>query len=146
MSATSDGDKKRIAADCWRRGNAALPAENFDYAIEMYLTAVKLLPDSLVYRQSLRFTEYKKFKNNGSGASMAGMRAMGSRGRVKTARLSKDWATVDLAAEEGLQLNPWDVGFNIDVGDAARARGHGEVAVFAYQEALKREPGHKELN
>lgn len=146
MSATSDGDKKRIAADCWRRGNTALPAENFDYAIEMYLTAVKLLPDSLVYRQSLRFTEYKKYKNNGSGASMAGMRAMGSRGRVKTARLSKDWATVDLAAEEGLQLNPWDVGFNIDVGDAAKARGHGEVAVFAYQEALKREPGHKELN
>ena len=98
--------QKEIAADCWRRGNEAIAKENWDYGIQMYFTAVKLIPDNLMYRQSLRFTEYKKYNNNGSGATMASMRSMGSKGSVKKSRMTKNWQAVDVAAEEGLQVIP----------------------------------------
>ncbi|RPI89284.1 MAG: tetratricopeptide repeat protein [Planctomycetaceae bacterium] len=145
-SSMSGDDKRKIAADCWRRGNEAIAKENWDYGIQMYFTAVKLIPDNLMYRQSLRFTEYKKYNNNGTGATMASMRSMGSKGSVKKSRMTKNWQAVDVAAEEGLQVNPWDVGFNGDVGDAAKAQGFPEVAIFAYEEALKKEPTNKEIN
>jgi tetratricopeptide (TPR) repeat protein len=143
---SSADNNKKIAADCWRRGNEALPKENWDYAIQMYSTSVKLFPDNLTYRHSLRFTEYKKYGNNGSGAKMAGMRLMTVKGRIKKARLSKDWQTVDATAEEGLQINPWDVSLNFELGDACRARGYNEVAIFAYEEALKKEPLNVPIN
>jgi len=142
---TADNNKK-IAADCWRRGNEALPKENWDYAIDMYSTSVKLFPDNLTYRQSLRFTEYNKYGKNGTGAKMAGMRLMTVKGRIKKARMSKDWQAIDATAEEGLRINPWDVQLNFELGDACRARGFHEVAIFAYEEALKKEPLNVPIN
>ena len=146
VAAGNPQDHNKIAADCWRRGNEAVQKENWDYAIQMYFTAVKLRPDNLTYRQSLRFAEYKKYNGNGTGASMASMRSMGSKGKVKKCRMSKDWPGVDVAAEEGLQVNPWDLGFNTDVGDAAKTLGFAEVAIFAYEEVLKKDPGNKDVN
>jgi len=142
----STPDKKKIAADCWRRGNEAIPKENWDYAIQMYHTCVKLFPENLMYRQSLRGAEYKKYGNNGSGAKMAGMRLMGIKGRTKKARMQKNWAALDEAAEEGLQVNPWDPQLNTDVADACKALGYPDSAIFAYEEALKVEPLNKDNN
>jgi tetratricopeptide (TPR) repeat protein len=142
----STTDKKKIAADCWRRGNEAIPKENWDYAVQMYLTCVKLFPDNLMYRQSLRGSVKKKYGENGAGAKMAGMRLMGTKTKIKKARMSKDWAGLDDAAEEGLQVNPWDPQLNADLGDAATHLGYEDVAIFAYEESLKAEPANKEIN
>lgn len=142
----STTDKKKIAADCWKRGNEAVPKENWDYAIQMYLTCVKLFPDNLMYRQSLRGTEYKKYDDNGTGAKMAGMKLMGTKTKIKKARMSKDWAGLDQAAEEGLQVNPWDPQLNADLGDACAHLGYPDVAIFGYTESLKSDPTSKEIN
>lgn len=141
----SDNDKK-IAADCWRRGNEALPKENWDYAIQMYLTGVKLVPGNLTYRHSLRGTEMSKYGGNGTGAKMAGMKLMGTKTKISRARLSKDWKTLDQAAEEGLQVNPWDSQLNADLGDACANLGYVDVAIFGYETSLKSDPGNKEIN
>ena len=145
-SSMSDDQKRKIAADCWRRGNEAIPKENWDYAIQMYKTSVKLCPENLTYRQQLRFTEYKKYDNNGSGARMANMKLMTVRGRVKKARMSKDWPGLAEAAEDGLEVNPWDAQLGGDLGDALKELGYQEVAKFAYQEALKVDPGNVAMN
>lgn len=142
----STPEERKIAADCWRKGNEALPKENWDYAIQMYYTCVRLVPDNLMYRQSLRGTEHKKYGDNGTGARMASMRLVGPKTRIKKARMSKDWASLDLAAEEGLQVNPWDAQLNADVGDAAAQRGFQDVAIFAYEASLRAEPANKEVN
>ncbi|MBI3862239.1 MAG: tetratricopeptide repeat protein, partial [Planctomycetia bacterium] len=126
-----------MASACWVRGNEAVPKENWDYAIQMYGTSVKLVPDNLMYRQSLRFTEYKKYDNNGSGAKMSGMKLVGPRTKIKKCRMSKDWTGVDQAAEEGLAVNPWDPQLGADVGDACLELGYQECAIFAYEESLK---------
>ena len=139
-------EKRKIAAECFRKGNEAIPKENWDYAIQMYTTSVKLVPDNLMFRQTLRATEQKKYGGNGTGGTMAGMRLMTVRGKIKKARYSKAWPLVEEAAEEGLAINPWDPQLNADLGDACREQGYEEVAIFAYEESLKKEPTNKDVN
>ncbi len=125
---------------CWKKGTDAMSKENWDYCIEMFGQCAKLVPDNLVYRQTLRNCEYRKYKNNKTGASMASMRLMGTRGKIKKARTAKSWAEMDAAAEEGLIINPWDAQLNADLGEAARNQGHDDVAIFGYQMAVQAEP------
>jgi tetratricopeptide (TPR) repeat protein len=139
-------EKIKIAADCWRRGNEAVPKENWDYAIQMYGTSAKLVPDNVMYRQSLRGTEYKKYDNNGVGAKLANMRLMGVKTKLKKCKLSKDWAAVVEACEEGLQVNPWDAQLGADLGDALNTLGYADVAIFAYEESLKVDPTNVAVN
>jgi tetratricopeptide (TPR) repeat protein len=136
----------KIAADCWRKGNEAIPKENWDFAVAMYTTSVKLVPDNLNYRQNLRFTEYKKYDMNMKGAAMASMKLMGPRGRIKKCRMGKDWKGVAEAAEDGLAVNPWDPQLGADLGDALTALGYQEVAKFAYEESLKIDPNNVAVN
>src|SRR5690606_23976007 len=67
------------------------------------------------------------------------------RGMIKKARMQKNWEQVDQEAEKGLQINPWDVQLNADVGQACRERGFMEVAVYAYEKALESDAANKEL-
>jgi len=133
----STGDKDDLARRCWVRGNEAIPKENWDYAIQMYGQAAKMVPNNLTFRQSLRFTEYKKYDNNKKGAAMAGMKLMGPKGRIKKCRMSKNWAGVADAAEDGLAINPWDAQLNADLGDALKELGHIDTAIFSYQQSIE---------
>ena len=141
----SEDQKKVIAAMCWKKGNEALGKENWDYAIEQYFTSVKMAPDNLVYRQSLRGAEQRKYNNNGKGAAMAGMKLMGVNTSIKTARLKKNWADLAAAAEEGLKINPWDAGLNAALGDACKELGYNDVAIFAYEMSLKSDGTNKQV-
>ena len=89
---------KRIANECWKKGSSATSNENWDFAVEMFSTAVNLVPENLVYRQSLRGAEYRKYNNNGTGARMAGAKLMGIRSRIKKARGKEDWLTMNQEA------------------------------------------------
>jgi tetratricopeptide (TPR) repeat protein len=135
--------KRKIATDCWMKGNQAIPKQNYDYAIEMYRKAVQLAPDNLTFRQSLRGAEYKMYDDNKSGAKFASIRLTGVRNTIRKLRKAKDWPAVDLAAEEGLTVNPWDAQLNADVGDACHSLGYAEVAEFAYQCAVEGNPESK---
>lgn len=136
--------KRRIALECYKKGNEALSKHNFDYSVDMFGKCVMLVPDHLHYRQVLRGAECKKYRDNGSGASMAFVRVTGARTKSKKARMQKNWHELDRAGEEGLTINPWDGQFNADVGDAAVHLNYGEVAVFAYELAAKADPKNKD--
>ncbi|MCA9071160.1 MAG: tetratricopeptide repeat protein, partial [Planctomycetaceae bacterium] len=128
---------KRIANQCWQSGTAAVNKKNFDYAVEQFSTAAKLVPDNLVYRQTLRGAEYAMYDNNGSGARMSGAKLMGVRGRVKKARGKEDWKTMNEEAESGLKVNPWDAQLEAWVGEACVNLGFQEIGIFAYSNAVK---------
>ncbi len=130
---------KRIANECWKSGSAATTKENYDYAVEQFATAARLVPDNLVYRQSLRGAEYRMYKNNGSGAKLAGAKLMGVRSRVKKARGKEDWTTMNEEAEKGLQINPWDAQLEAWVGEACAKMEFFEIALFAYSNAVKQD-------
>lgn len=128
---------KRIANECWKSGTAAVSKQNFDYAVEQFSTAARLVPENLVYRQTLRGAEYAMYKNNGTGARMAGAKLMGIRSRVKKARGKEDWKTMNEEAEKGLVINPWDAQLEAWVGEACKNMEIPDVAIFAYSNAVK---------
>ncbi len=142
---SADEQKKRkIAIECYKKGNEALAKQNFDYSVEMFGKCVMLVPDHLHYRQMLRGSVCKKYRDNKSGAAMASMRVMGTRTKTKKARMQKNWHELDRSAEEGLTVNPWDAQFNADVGEAASHLGYSEVAVFGFEKAVESDPKNKD--
>lgn len=139
------GDNRKYAAECWRRGTEAMQKENWDYAIQMFSQCVRFEPQKLLFRQTLRGTEKKKYGGNKSGAKMGGMKLMGPRGRIKKGKLKKDWNLVDEACEEGLTINPWDAQMNADLGTACKNLGYMENAAFSYECAIEGDPTNKEF-
>lgn len=139
---TSDRNKK-IAADCWRRGNEALAKENWDYSIEMFTTAVKLDPEALLYRQTKRGAERKKYGDNNTGSKMGVLKLAGSKTKIKNSRRKKDWAAVDEIAEESLSINPWDPALNADMAEACQNQGYLDAAIFGYKMAIENDKANK---
>lgn len=139
---TSDRNKK-IAADCWRRGNEALSKENWDYSIEMFTTAVKLEPAALLYRQTKRGAERKKYGDNQSGSKMGVLKLASIKTKIKNARRKKDWAGVDQLAEEGLSLNPWDAVLNAEMATACQNLGYEDAAIFGFKVAIENDKTNK---
>lgn len=135
---------RKIAGLSWQRGTEAMSKQNWDFAVQMFSQCASLVPDNLTYRQTLRGCQEKKYNNNKTGASMAFLKVNAARSKVKKAQKAQQWREMDRAAEEGLALNPWDVQFNSDVGDACRELGYDDVAVFAYQSAVQAQPDNKE--
>ena len=154
----SDEQKKKLAAECFRRGTEAMGKENWDYAIQMFGQSVTFDATNLMFRQTLRGVEEKKYRHNKTGAKMAGMKLMGVKTKISKARLTKDWKKLDQLAEEGLTVNPWDAQLNADLGDANKNQGDAikkndpddavaqdyyKIAIFGYDRAVKADLNNK---
>ncbi len=140
----SDDVKKKLAADCFKRGTEAMMKQNWEYSCQMFRQSTNLVPENLLYRQSLRGATEKRYNGNGTGAAMSGMRLMGIKTSIKKSRMQSDWNAVINSAEDGLALNPWDHSLNADLGDALSAVGFTDGAVFAYERAVSKDPNNKE--
>ncbi|MGE3316307.1 MAG: tetratricopeptide repeat protein [Planctomycetaceae bacterium] len=143
MSMSTDSNRNKIAADCFKKCNEAMHKQNWDYAIDMATKAVRFVPDNLLYRQTLRGVEERKYNNNKTGAKMAGLKLTGIRTRITRARMKSDWQSLDAAAEDGLAVNPWEAQLNADLGEACHNLGYAEVAIFSYQRAVAGDPNNK---
>ena len=139
----ADDPKTRMAQECFRKGTEAMAKQNWDYAIEMIGQSVKFLPSNLLFRQTLRGVEKKKYPTKGAGAKMAGMRLMGVKASIKKARMTRNWANLDQSAEEGLILVPWDAELNADVAEATANQGFIDVAVQAFRWSVDMDPNNK---
>ncbi len=138
---------EEIAKKCWQFGSKAVNAENWDYAVQMFLKSVQHCPGNLVYRQSLRGAENRKYGNNKKGAGMmANMKLMGINGKITKLKGKGLWDEMDHAAEEGLLLNPWDPKLNSDAGYACMKRGYEEVAKFLLETAVSADPESVKYN
>ena len=100
----SDNDRKRIAAECFRKGTEAMNKENWDYAIDMFSKSMLMEADNLMFRQTRHGCIRKKYKDNGTGAKMAGMKLMKFRGKIKKALGKEEWDAADKLAEEAWPL------------------------------------------
>ncbi|MES2789904.1 MAG: tetratricopeptide repeat protein [Planctomycetota bacterium] len=140
----SDDRKKKLATDCFKRGTEAMMKQNWEYSCEMFRQSVNLVPENLLYRQSLRGATERRYNNNGTGASMVGMRLMGTKASIKKSRMQSDWNSVITSCEDGLALNPWDAGLQADLGDALNAVGFLEPALFCFERAVKGDPNNRE--
>jgi hypothetical protein len=87
MPSESDSPEIHNARTFFQYGNDAATKSNYDYAIDMYRRACKLVPDNLSYRQSLRIAQRRKFNNEPAKVGMlAGARNQPIRMRARSAR------------------------------------------------------------
>jgi hypothetical protein len=127
-----DRHRRELIARGLKAATEAMAGRNWDRAAKMFAACLELGPDNLKFRQSLRGCQRKKYKDNRIGDETAYLAIQRIRTTVEVARAAGDWIELDLAAEEGLALNPWDRQFNIDLGDANTELGRLEIARFAY--------------
>lgn len=126
-----DEDNVKRASVRYRRGVEAMERRDWDVASEMFAVSVDLCPDKLNFRQLLRNSVCKRYRDNKTGAGGAApFRLKGLYAAVRKAMGAEDWLLADRLCEQGLALNPWDVFLNANLGRVARRRGFLEVARF----------------
>ena len=124
MSSEPDSPELQKAKTFFQYGNDAAMKSNFDYAIDMYRQACKLVPDNMMYRQALRGIERKKFKDDPKQVGMmAGARNQPTILRARSARSKQNWAHALEVCEEAFVNNPWDVGAARVAAEAAEGMG-----------------------
>jgi tetratricopeptide (TPR) repeat protein len=139
-------EHRRIAAGQFERANEVIASGNYDYGIQLLLTCCKLDPANLVFRQALRRTEKVKYKNNLRGSRLALLTTSPAKARIKAARRSRDYLRVLEAGEEVLARNPWDVGTQMVMAEAAEALGLLDLAVWTLEQARQKDAKHVALN
>jgi tetratricopeptide (TPR) repeat protein len=144
--ATPSPEHRRVAAGQFERANQVIKTGNYDYGIQLLLTCCKLDPGNLVYRQALRKTEKVKYKNNLRGSRLAFLTTSATRTKLKAARAGRDYLRVLEHGEEILTHNPWDVGTQMDMADAADALGLLDLAVWNLEQARQRNPQDATVN
>jgi len=139
-------EHRRVAAGQFERANQVLSSGNYDYAIQLLITCCKLDPGNLIYRQTLRKTEKKKFHNNLRGSRLAFVTTSAAKTKLKAARASRDHLKVLEHGEEVLARNPWDVGTQKDMAEAAESLGLLDLAVWSLEHARQKNPKDATVN
>jgi tetratricopeptide (TPR) repeat protein len=143
---TPSPEQRRVAAGQFERANQVIATGNFDYGIQLLLTCCKLDPGNLIYRQSLRKTEKAKYNNNLRGSRLAFLTTSTTKTKLRAAKASRDYLRVLECGEEILVRNPWDVGAQMNMAEAAEALGHLDLAAWTLEQARQRNPQDATVN
>lgn len=143
---TISAEHRRIAAERFDRANQVIGGGNFDYGVQLLLACCKLDPSNLLFRQTLRRTQKAKFDNNLRGSRLAFLTTFRTRAKLKAAKRSRDHLKVLEHGEEILARNPWDLGAQMDMGEAADALGMADMAIFMLDQARQKYPKDPTLN
>jgi tetratricopeptide (TPR) repeat protein len=131
MSSPSDQNNDDKAKAFFGYGNDAAQKGNDVYAAQMYREACKLKPDNLVYRQSLRGVQRRKFGNDPAKVGrMVGLKLQGLRVKIGLAKRSQKWGEVLDLCEEVLAQSPWDLDASVNAAEAAENLGHKKIAQY----------------
>src|SRR5579871_242755 len=143
---TPSPEQRRVAAGQYERANQVIATGNFDYGIQLLLTCCKLDPGNLIYRQALRKTEKAKYSNNLRGSRLAFLTTSTTKTKLKAAKASRDYLRVLECGEEILVRNPWDVGAQMNMAEAAETLGHLDLAAWILEKARQRDPQDATVN
>ena len=139
-------EQRRVAVGKFERANQVIATWNFDYGIHLLMDCCKIDPANLVYRQKLRATEKVKYRNNLRGSLFAKLTSWPIRARMKTALRSRDYLKVLEHGERIMMRNPWDVGAQMDMAEAADMLGLLDLGVWTLEQARQKQPLDMHVN
>jgi tetratricopeptide (TPR) repeat protein len=139
-------EHRKVAAGQFERANQVVAAGDYDYGIRLLLSCCELDPANLIYRQALRRTQKLKYKNNLRGSRLAWLTTARTRGKVKRALGARDFVTVLKLGEQVLTRNPWEVGTQMAMAEAADELGLLDLAVWNLEQARQKAPDDGTLN
>ena len=132
-------EQRRAAAGQFERARQLLAAGNEEYAIQLLRSCCKLDPTPLTYRQSLRQAEKHKYRDRRPGGPLTWLATRPSWLRLKAAARTGNRLRVLACGEDILARDPWDVGAQIDMAEAADGLGLTDVAVWLLEEARQKD-------
>ncbi len=139
-------EHRRIAAGKFDRANQVVSTGNHDYGIHLLLDCCRLDPSNLIYRQALRRTQKAKYRNNLRGSLFARWTSWPLRARMKASLRAGDYVKVLEYGERILTKNPWDVGAQMDMSDAAEVLGLLDLAIWNLEQARQKSGFDARLN
>lgn len=139
-------DSRSIAVKSFEKANSAISTEHFDYAIKLLLECCRRDPGNFLFRQTLRRTQKAKFNNNLRGSRLAFFTTLRLRTKLKQAEHSRDYLKVLDLGEQILSKNPWDIGVQKDMAEAADALGLLDMAIFMLDQARQKDPKNPTIN
>jgi tetratricopeptide (TPR) repeat protein len=139
-------EHRRVAAGQFERANQVIATGDFDYGIRLLLSCCKLDPANLIYRQALRRTQKRKYNNNMRGSLFAWLLTMPARARITKALVGHDYLAVLDLGERVLTRNPWDIGAQMAMAEAAEVLGLIDMAVWNLEQARQKSPRDLKLN
>jgi tetratricopeptide (TPR) repeat protein len=139
-------EQRRVAAGQFERANQVIATGNYDYGIKLLLSCCKLDPANLIYRQALRRTEKTKYQNNLRGHWLAWLTNTPAKARIKKAMVARDYLAVLELGERVLTRNPWDVGTQRAMAEAAEVLGLLDLAVWNLEQARQKSPRDSRVN
>src|SRR5262245_153903 len=138
-------EQHRVAVGQFDRANQVVATGDFDYGITLLLACCKIDPANLLYRQALRRAEKAKYRNNLRGSWLAWLWSWPLRARLKAARSAGRALEVLELGERILTRNPWDVGAQTDMADAAESLGLLDLAVWFVEQGRHKKPRDADL-
>lgn len=118
-------------------GNDAAQKGNDVYAAQMYKEACKIKPDNLVYRQSLRGVQRRKFGNDPSKVGrMVVLKLQGLRVKISLAKNRQKWSDVLDLCEEVFVQSPWDLDASVSAAEAAQNMGLKKISQYLIEAVI----------
>lgn len=139
-------EQRRIAAERFERARQVITTGNLDYGLQLLLTCCRIDPGNLIYRQELRRAQKSKHKNNLRGGFFSFLTTTPYRTKLKAAKRGRDYHRVLEHGEQILTRNPWDLGAQMDMAEAAEALGHLDLAIFILDQAREKDGQNATLN
>ncbi len=137
---------QRAALGQFERANQVIAVHNYDYAIHLLLSACKLDPANLVYRQFLRRLEKALFQNGRRSTRLAWWKTLPAKVLLESAWKAKNFVRVIEYGERILVRNPWDRRTQMIMSEAADALGLTNLAMWILEQAWQKETHTPALN
>jgi|GEM_PF-1315167 len=115
------------------KAREAAERRNYDYAIDMYLTVCKMVPDHPTARRELRAVENRKSKEKPpSFMDRAKIKMM--QGQIQVSLATKKFDSAIEKAEDCLKIDPGHVGVLMMLGRALMGGKYSSNAIFTYED------------
>jgi tetratricopeptide (TPR) repeat protein len=139
-------EQRRAASGQFERASQVLKGGDHDYGLQLLLTCCKIDPANLIYRQTLRQTQRAKYQNNEAGQSMAYVRSLWGRLRLKKAMLRSDYLEALILAEQILMRNPWDLATHLVMAQAFEELEWPDHALWTLEQIRSSHPQEPKVN
>jgi len=111
----------------------ATSRRNYDYAIELYLTACKMDPNNVQARRSLRAVENRVAQEKGS-SFWSKTKTASLSPQLSSLMMMKKWDSAMEKAEDILKIDPANVSALMSLAKAARMAGYNACATAVYED------------
>ncbi len=139
-------EQRRAALGQYERAKQVLQGGEFDYGLQLLLTCCTIDPGNLIYRKTLRQSQRAKYQDNERGQTLAYVRSLMGRFRLKRAMMRGDYLAALGLCELIFLRNPWDLGTHLTMAEAFEELECPDHALWTLEQIRSSNPNNPRVN